>query len=124
MNKTTNNSPPRSTNNMERVNDGAASPSSNGNNKNNRKRKRKCKKQKFRDYFIEPNGCRSKKPYNMAKCVSKGRNSNRNSCVATKTKLRMARFVCEDGRQFKKQVEIVRKCGRMHNRRNRRQNNF
>ena len=40
-------------------------------NKKGRKRSKKCKKQKYRDYFIEEHGCRSKRPYKMAKCVGK-----------------------------------------------------
>ena len=30
---------------------------------------RDCRKEKYRDYYIEPNGCRSVKPYKMSNCV-------------------------------------------------------
>lgn len=78
-----------------------------------KKKKKKCKKQRFRDYFIEGNGCRSKRPYKMAKCVSSnGGGGGSGSCVANKTILRTIRFVCDNGRRFKKEVEIIRRCGR------------
>merc|ERR1711974_419907 len=57
-----------------------------------KKKTRKCTKQRYRDYFIESDGCRSKRPYKMAKCVGGGGNS----CVANKTILRKIRFVCKD----------------------------
>ena len=53
-------------------------PRNSGRKRNNRnrdrdgKRRKKCKKQRYRDYFIEEHGCRSKKPYKMAKCVGSG----------------------------------------------------
>jgi len=71
---------------------------------------KKCRKEKYRDYYIEPDGCRSVKPYKMSNCVGGGRNSD--SCTAIKTKPRAVRFVCGDGRKFKKNVVAVRKCGR------------
>jgi len=67
---------------------------------------RKCRKEKFRDYYIEPNGCRSTKPYKMSSCVGG------DSCGATKTKTRSVRFVCSNGKKFKKDVQNVRRCGR------------
>jgi len=67
---------------------------------------KKCKKEKFRDYYIEPNGCRSIKPYKMSNCTGS------DQCGATKTKRRSVRFVCSDGRKYKKDVENVRRCGR------------
>lgn len=73
------------------------------------KRKKKCKKQKYRDYYIDQSGCRSKRPYKMAKCVS----DTSDSCVAKKTKLRTIRFICQNGRNFNKEVEMIRKCGRI-----------
>jgi slit protein 2 len=71
---------------------------------------KKCRKEKYRDYYIEPDGCRSVKPYKMSNCVGGGRNAD--SCAAIKTKPRAVRFVCGDGRKFKKNVVAVRKCGR------------
>jgi hypothetical protein len=50
------------------------------------------------------------KPYKMSNCVGGGRNAD--SCAAIKTKPRAVRFVCGDGRKFKKNVVAVRKCGR------------
>ena len=82
-----------------------------GRNRNNRKRSKKCKKQKYRDYFMEEHGCRSKRPYKMAKCVG-GPNTDSNLCVPTKIKTRKIKFVCPDGSSPRKEVEIVRKCGR------------
>ena len=76
-----------------------------------RKRSKKCKKQKYRDYFIEEHGCRSKRPYKMAKCVGPD-NSDSDTCVPTKIKTRKIKFVCPDGSSSRKEVEIVRKCGR------------
>ena len=54
------------------------------------KQRKKCRKQKYRDYFIEPNGCRSRRPFKMAKCVGAGPGggSDDGSCVATKIKKR------------------------------------
>merc|ERR1712223_820145 len=77
---------------------------------NANRRAKKCRKEKYRDYYIEPDGCRSVKPYKMSNCVGGGRNSD--SCTAIKTKPRAVRFVCGDGRKFKKNVVAVRKCGR------------
>jgi hypothetical protein len=78
-----------------------------------RKRSKKCKKQKYRDYFIEEHGCRSKRPYKMAKCVGPDTSESGNtSCVPTKIKTRKIKFVCPDGTSSRKEVEIVRKCGR------------
>ena len=74
--------------------------------RNNKRSKKKCKKQKYRDYFIEEHGCRSKRPYKMAKCVGP------DNCGPTKIKTRKIRFVCPDGSNPRKTVEIVRKCGR------------
>ena len=79
------------------------------------RKKKRCKKQKFRDYFIEPNGCRSKRPYKMARCMDGSGGSGGGgapSCVANKTKMRKIRFVCDDGRQFRKEVEIIKRCGK------------
>merc|ERR1740122_527014 len=72
-----------------------------------------AKKQKYRDYFIEEHGCRSKRPYKMAKCVGPDTSESGNtSCVPTKIKTRKIKFVCPDGTSSRKEVEIVRKCGR------------
>ena len=60
-------------------------PRNSGRKRNNRnrdrdgKRRKKCKKQRYRDYFIEEHGCRSKKPYKMAKCVGLGMFSHKMS---------------------------------------------
>ena len=89
--------------------DAAASPSSSSS-----RRSKRCKKQKYRDYFIEANGCRSKRAYNMARCVNDDAASAalHGACVANKTKMRKIRFVCDSGRAFKKEVEIIKRCGR------------
>lgn len=84
-----------------------------GRNQQRQQASKKCRKEKYRDYYIEPDGCRSVKPYKMSNCVGGGRNPN--SCSAIKTKPRAVRFVCGDGRKFKKNVEAVRKCGRKKN---------
>ena len=76
-----------------------------------RKVSKKCKKQRYRDYYIEPNGCRSRKPFKMARCVG-GSPGDPDSCVANKTKKRKIKFVCQDGRKFRKEVEIVKRCGK------------
>ena len=71
---------------------------------------------------------RSRRPFKMAKCVSASPNDDSNTdnvslgasgagddddvCVATKSKKRKIKFVCKDGRQFRKEVKIVRKCGK------------
>jgi hypothetical protein len=58
----------------------------------------------------------------MSKCVSATpvddviaegvANDEDEVCVATKSKKKKIKFVCKDGRQFRKEVKIVRKCGR------------
>ena len=65
-----------------------------------------CKKEKYRDYYIDPEGCRSVKPYKMASCVGSDK------CGAVKSRKRAVRFVCADGRKYKKTVENVKRCGR------------
>merc|ERR1711915_1041190 len=67
---------------------------------------KKCRKEKYRDYYIQPDGCRSVKPYKMSNCVGTSK------CGATKTRSRAVRFVCGDGRKYKKNVVAVRRCGR------------
>lgn len=78
----------------------------------NKRRSKKCKKQKYRDYYIEEHGCRSKRPYKMAKCLGPDGSTESDECVPTKIKTRKIKFVCPDGTSPKKEVEIVRKCGR------------
>lgn len=73
---------------------------------------KKCKKQRYRDYYIEEHGCRSKRPYKMAKCVASDGSTDSNNCVPTRVKTRKIRFVCPDGSTSRKEVEMVRKCGR------------
>lgn len=65
-----------------------------------------CKKEKYRDYYIDPDGCRSVKPYKMASCVGSDK------CGAVKSRKRDVRFVCADGRKYKKTVDNVKRCGR------------
>ena len=95
-------------------------PRNSGRKRNNRnrdrdgKRRKKCKKQRYRDYFIEEHGCRSKKPYKMAKCVGP-EGSDSDQCVPTRIKTRKIKFVCPDGSTPRKEVELVRKCGRKKN---------
>ena len=79
--------------------------------KGNRRRNKKCKKQKYRDYYIEEHGCRSKRPYKMAKCVA-SEGSAPDACVPTKIKTRKIKFVCPDGSTPRREVEMVRKCGK------------
>jgi len=67
---------------------------------------KKCRKEKYKDYYIEPNGCRSVKPYKISNCVGD------KSCGPTKTKDKAIRFVCGDGRKYKKTLQAVRRCGR------------
>lgn len=81
-------------------------------NNGGQKRRKKCRKQKYRDYFIEEHGCRSKRPHKMAKCLGPDGNVNSDVCVATKIKTRRVKFVCPDGSSLRKEVEIVRRCGR------------
>ena len=68
--------------------------------------KENCRKEKYRDYYIQPDGCRSVKPYKMASCVGSDK------CAAVKSRPRAVRFVCADGRKYKKTVENVKRCGR------------
>ena len=84
-------------------------------NRGQKRSKKKCKKQKYRDYFIEEHGCRSKRPYKMAKCVGPD-GADPNLCAPTKIKTRKIRFVCPDGSNPRKTVEIIRKCGRKKDR--------
>merc|ERR1712037_472007 len=51
------------------------------------------------------------KPYKMSNCVGGGRNAD--SCTAIKTKPRAVRFVCGDGRKFKKNVVACSRIGTM-----------
>lgn len=76
-----------------------------------RRRNKKCKKQKYRDYYIEEHGCRSKRPYKMAKCVANA-DAAPDACVPTKIKTRKIKFVCPDGTTARREVEMVRKCGK------------
>jgi len=69
-------------------------------------KKSRCRKEKYRDYYIEPNGCRSVKPYKMANCVGG------DACGSTRSKTRSVRFVCSNGKKYKKDVQNVRRCGR------------
>ena len=86
----------------------------NKNRKSGSRRNKKCKKQRYRDYFIEEHGCRSKKPYKMAKCVGP-EGSDSDQCGPTRIKTRKIKFVCPDGSTPRKEVELVRKCGRKKN---------
>ena len=79
--------------------------------KGRRGRNKKCKKQKYRDYYIEEHGCRSKRPYKMAKCVANA-DAAPDACVPTKIKTRKIKFVCPDGTTARREVEMVRKCGK------------
>lgn len=69
------------------------------------KKRKNCRKEKYRDYYIESDGCRSIKPYKMSNCVGG------DICGAVKMKKRNVRYVCGDGRKYKKDVDVVRKCG-------------
>eukprot|EP00096_Caligus_rogercresseyi_P013821 TRINITY_DN6421_c0_g1_i2.p1 TRINITY_DN6421_c0_g1~~TRINITY_DN6421_c0_g1_i2.p1 ORF type:complete len:1396 (-),score=344.95 TRINITY_DN6421_c0_g1_i2:865-5052(-) len=71
-----------------------------------RKNSKKCRKQKYNDYFIQKDGCRSKRPYKMVKCLG-----DESTCGPTKVKRRKIKFVCPDGGKYRKEVEIVRRCG-------------
>ncbi|XP_049820372.1 protein slit isoform X3 [Aethina tumida] len=64
-----------------------------------------CRKEQVREYYSE-NGCRSRKPLKMAKCVG-GCGS---CCQARKSKRRKVRLICTDGTRYTKDIDIVRKC--------------
>ena len=85
------------------------SKSSGRKHKNHQKSSKRCKKQRYRDYFIE-GGCRSRKPFKMARCVSSSSGSG-GSCAATRVKKRKIKMVCKDGRKYRTEVEMVKRCG-------------
>ncbi|VEN56714.1 unnamed protein product, partial [Callosobruchus maculatus] len=65
-----------------------------------------CRKEQIREYYSE-NGCHSRKPLKMAKCIGTCGSS---CCHARKSKRRKVRLICPDGTRFTKDVDIVRKC--------------
>ncbi|KAJ8984694.1 hypothetical protein NQ317_004953, partial [Molorchus minor] len=65
-----------------------------------------CRKEQIREHYSE-NGCRSRKPLKMAKCVGSCGSS---CCHARKSKRRKVRLICNDGTRYTKDVDIVRKC--------------
>ncbi|KAJ8952957.1 hypothetical protein NQ318_006574 [Aromia moschata] len=70
-----------------------------------------CKKEQVREYYSE-NGCRSRKPLKMAKCIG---GCGSSCCHARKSKRRKVykfhvRLICNDGTRYTKDVDIVRKC--------------
>ncbi|XP_044737228.1 protein slit isoform X2 [Chrysoperla carnea] len=65
-----------------------------------------CRKEQIREYYSE-NGCRSRKPVKMAKCVG---SCGTSCCHTMKSKRRKVRLICNDGTRYTKDVDIVRKC--------------
>ncbi|XP_044761179.1 protein slit isoform X1 [Coccinella septempunctata] len=65
-----------------------------------------CRKEQVREYYSE-NGCRSRKPLKMAKCVG---GCGSSCCHARKSKRRKVRLICSDGTRYTKDIDIVRKC--------------
>ncbi|XP_063990691.1 protein slit isoform X1 [Diachasmimorpha longicaudata] len=65
-----------------------------------------CRKEHTREYYSE-NGCRSRRPVKLAKCWGSCGNS---CCLPRKTKRRKVRLICNDGRRYTKDVDLIRKC--------------
>lgn len=65
-----------------------------------------CKKEQVREYYSE-NGCRSRKPLKIAKCIGTCGSS---CCHARKSKRRKVRLICSDGTRYTKDIDVVRKC--------------
>nr|XP_022908749.1 protein slit [Onthophagus taurus] len=65
-----------------------------------------CRKEQVREYYSE-NGCRSRKPLKMAKCVG---GCGVSCCHARKSKRRKVRLICNDGTRYTKDIDVVRKC--------------
>ncbi|KAJ8920493.1 hypothetical protein NQ315_005362, partial [Exocentrus adspersus] len=68
-----------------------------------------CRKEQIREFYSE-NGCRSRKPLKIAKCVG---GCGSNCCHARKSKRRKVRLICNDGTRYTKDIDIVRKCACM-----------
>ncbi|KAK0077767.1 hypothetical protein PV325_003479, partial [Microctonus aethiopoides] len=62
-----------------------------------------CRKEHTREYYSE-NGCRSRRPVKLAKCWGSCGNS---CCLPRKTKRRKVRLICNDGRRYTKDVDLV-----------------
>ncbi|XP_030754149.1 protein slit-like, partial [Sitophilus oryzae] len=65
-----------------------------------------AKKEQVREYYSE-NGCRSRKPLKIAKCIGTCGSS---CCHARKSKRRKVRLICSDGTRYTKDIDVVRKC--------------
>ncbi|XP_017781049.1 PREDICTED: protein slit [Nicrophorus vespilloides] len=65
-----------------------------------------CRKAQVREYYTE-NGCRSRKPLKMAKCVG---GCGSTCCNPRNSKRRKVRLICNDGTRYTKDIDIVRKC--------------
>ncbi|XP_060527309.1 protein slit isoform X2 [Cylas formicarius] len=67
-----------------------------------------CRKEQVREYYSE-NGCRSRKPLKMSKCVG-ACGASSGCCHARKSKRRKVRLICSDGTRYTKDVDVVRRC--------------
>ncbi|CAH1393719.1 unnamed protein product [Nezara viridula] len=65
-----------------------------------------CRKEQTREFYSE-NGCRSRKPLKLAKCEG---GCGGSCCRVRKTKRRKVRLICQNGRRYTKDIDIVRKC--------------
>ncbi|XP_048524192.1 protein slit isoform X2 [Dendroctonus ponderosae] len=65
-----------------------------------------CKKEQVREYYSE-NGCRSRKPLKIAKCIG---SCGTSCCHAKKSKRRKVRLICSDGTRYTRDIDVVRKC--------------
>jgi len=66
-----------------------------------------CRKEQYRDYFME-HGCRSTKPVRNSVCSG---NCGSDCCRPRRSKKRRLKLICNDGTRYTKEIEIVRKCG-------------
>uniref|UniRef100_T1IM74 Protein slit n=1 Tax=Strigamia maritima TaxID=126957 RepID=T1IM74_STRMM len=66
-----------------------------------------CQKEQYRDYY-EENGCRSRKMIKTANCIGA---CGDHCCRPRKTKRRKVRLLCDNGRSYTKDLEVIRKCG-------------
>jgi len=66
-----------------------------------------CRKEQYRDYYME-HGCRSTKPVRNSVCSG---NCGSDCCRPRRSKKRRLKLICNDGTRYTKEIEIVRKCG-------------
>ncbi|XP_067141725.1 protein slit-like isoform X1 [Centruroides vittatus] len=65
-----------------------------------------CQKELFREYY-EENGCRSNKKLKMSHCIG---SCGDQCCKPLRTKRRNVRMICDNGKKYTTQVNIIRKC--------------